>query len=713
MADERLRIVIEALNKSRRELQNLQKDLGGVNAASKKASTPIGGLTAKLAGLVTVAAAVKLGKMIYELGVAGAAAERVEEGFERMAGGAEEAAKLLESLKEATMGTRSEVDLMAGATNVLALGLADDADQLADIMRTVSGLGARFGGNMQMFQLMMSNQSLRRVDSFGLSIEEVTARIDEFVAAGETAEEAFRLAVLDAMADKFEQLGGSVEDAMVEIDRGKAAFADLKTEAGKAFVGIATSVAGATGPLSRWAADVLAYTTAAREEFGFVEGSARGMAKAVGFVQETVGDFTYAELVALEHGLEASRQGFSDVGASAYRAAGATLDSADAWGQYSRAMLASEDAASEYYWELANVRRATEELAEANRQLDLERVAGQWDALTTAVGSGIGPAIDDYLESQADLIQTQADLETELADLETGHGRLVTVQNKNTMSESELELAQRRRAETLGKLNEAEEGSVAQARLQVQYEGLTEDINAATGAQTAYVDNSKRIGEVTEAIEENKAALIELEEAHTESTGKILFNFAQQIAMADEVITQEELDFVAALGEEYGILDEAGATALKNLNLAMGAVESGLISADTALGIFKSGWDNLYSKDVSLNVHYNHIGTPFVDPGTGSTYGGPSQPYTPPAPTPEPGRPREVPEYFAGGFEGWVNSPMSMLVGEGGQPEYVSVTPASQMRSYDHSRNINIINPTFQSQMSPVATMRMLSNMEF
>ncbi len=49
----------------------------------------------------------------------------------------------------------------------------------------------------------------------------------------------------------------------------------------------------------------------------------------------------------------------------------------------------------------------------------------------------------------------------------------------------------------------------------------------------------------------------------------------------------------------------------------------------------------------------------------------------------------------AKGFEGWVNRPTPFIMGEGGEPEYVSITPRSKMNGGSGSITININAPVF------------------
>ena len=213
MPDERLRIVIEAVDKASAELKGLKKDLEGVGAAGQIADKNIVSTTAALTKIAGVAGTAAVGlKKLYDIGKEGASLDRIQNSFVAISGSAEDAANNLEILREATRGAKSDMELMEGATNILALGLADSSEQLGAIVRNVEGLGARFGGTMQIFQLMMSNQSLMRVDSFGLGVEEVTKRIDELKEAGMEADKAFNTAVLELMTEKYEELGGALED---------------------------------------------------------------------------------------------------------------------------------------------------------------------------------------------------------------------------------------------------------------------------------------------------------------------------------------------------------------------------------------------------------------------------------------------------------------------------------------------------------------------
>ena len=232
----RLQIIIDALDNASDDLKKLNNELGKTDDAAKKTEKGFGGFGKGLNAVKAVAGAfvVREGlRLINQLGEMGAQAERVENSFIAVSGSAEDAERNLLALKEATRGAVDDAALMEGATSVLALGLADTSDELATITRNVAALGAKFGGTMQIFQLMMSNKSLMRIDSFGLGVEEVTKRIDELVEAGANADDAFDTAVLELMTQKYEELGGAMDDNLLKIEQGEAAWKNMTTAIGK------------------------------------------------------------------------------------------------------------------------------------------------------------------------------------------------------------------------------------------------------------------------------------------------------------------------------------------------------------------------------------------------------------------------------------------------------------------------------------------------
>ncbi|MBK8434118.1 MAG: hypothetical protein IPL28_23780 [Chloroflexi bacterium] len=116
---------------------------------------------------------------------------------------------LLGELKTATRGTISDANLMASATSIMSLGLADTSEETVRL----ASLVGKLGWDMNQVTLTIANQSTMRLDSLGLSVEDVTGRIDALKAAGYSADQAFKFAILEAGEEKVQLLGDAADTA--------------------------------------------------------------------------------------------------------------------------------------------------------------------------------------------------------------------------------------------------------------------------------------------------------------------------------------------------------------------------------------------------------------------------------------------------------------------------------------------------------------------
>lgn len=111
--------------------------------------------------------------------------------------------QVLESLRGATGGVVSDLDLMAGASQLLRLNIVDNNDDLATLTSQIQKLKQPTESTtdaIQNFALMLSNESLLRLDSFGISSANVKRRMDELGMS-------FREATMAEMANAVERLG--------------------------------------------------------------------------------------------------------------------------------------------------------------------------------------------------------------------------------------------------------------------------------------------------------------------------------------------------------------------------------------------------------------------------------------------------------------------------------------------------------------------------
>lgn len=102
---------------------------------------------------VDVAKAAKAAyELTAELYAAGAAAERLNTGFQSMVGGGGRAAAMLDGLRDASRGTISDMDLVASANRAMMLQVTDDADTMARLLEVAIARGRNLGiGAQQAF----------------------------------------------------------------------------------------------------------------------------------------------------------------------------------------------------------------------------------------------------------------------------------------------------------------------------------------------------------------------------------------------------------------------------------------------------------------------------------------------------------------------------------------------------------------------------------
>jgi hypothetical protein len=138
-ATHRLALILEAKNEASKELQNVRKDLAGVQDDAFGFS----GVLNTILGVAGGMGVWKLGQRAIELSKMGAAADRAAEAFERRLGG--DATAALEKLRAASQGTISDMDLMQAATRAQMLGVADDAETLSGLLEVAARRGRDMG----------------------------------------------------------------------------------------------------------------------------------------------------------------------------------------------------------------------------------------------------------------------------------------------------------------------------------------------------------------------------------------------------------------------------------------------------------------------------------------------------------------------------------------------------------------------------------------
>lgn len=201
-----------------------------------------------LKGYLTIQGA----KAAWQLAELGAQSLRTKQAFAMISGGALNAADNLDAMKRATRGAMSEQAMMASANQLLQMGLASNAAELEQVTMMATRLGSAMGKSagpaVEEFALMLANQSIPRLDTFGISASKVRARILELQAAtpGLSREVAFMTATMEEGEVAMERLGEAVDDELLANERLIASMEDLKVVVGEELAPAMAELANAT-----------------------------------------------------------------------------------------------------------------------------------------------------------------------------------------------------------------------------------------------------------------------------------------------------------------------------------------------------------------------------------------------------------------------------------------------------------------------------------
>lgn len=205
---------------------NAKQTLAGAGEAWAQLATPIN-QTIQILGQVGAAA-----QQAYAFVSEGTQLARTEQQFGALAGSIGSTSDaLLGELKTATRGTISDFKLMESATSIMSLGLADTSEETVRL----ASLVGKLGWDMNQVTLTLANQSTMRLDSLGLSVEDVTGRIDALKEAGYSADQAFKFAILEAGEEKVKLLGDAAETTAGKLAIMEANAANFGDSFKKAF----------------------------------------------------------------------------------------------------------------------------------------------------------------------------------------------------------------------------------------------------------------------------------------------------------------------------------------------------------------------------------------------------------------------------------------------------------------------------------------------
>ena len=241
-----LKIVLEAFDNTKRAFDSVQKNISRLEPTFRKmrnwGTVAFGALSAGIGMLV---------KSSLEV-------DRVSNTFDKLTKSIGSSSKIIDELRKATYGLVDDTELMKQANKLMAMSLAGNEKELKKLMNIAVRLGSAMGTGpteaMENFALMLANQSIPRLDTFGISSGRVRKRIEELMKANKemTRDQAFMIATMEEAEKTLKKLGDYVPTAGERLKQLGVKFENLKSNIGNAFIPVLEKLVSAIEPAVNW-----------------------------------------------------------------------------------------------------------------------------------------------------------------------------------------------------------------------------------------------------------------------------------------------------------------------------------------------------------------------------------------------------------------------------------------------------------------------------
>jgi hypothetical protein len=188
-------------------------------------------------------------------------ADRLQKTLDGLAGGAENAAKYIDSIKDASLGTIPKVEALAIANRALSFGVVKNTDEMAKLTKVAIALGRAQGLDattaVSDLTTALSRNSPMILDNLGITLKLTEAyRIyaDKIGVSADALNEeqkamAFREAALIKGMEVVERMGGLQDDMASSGERLKAQMSDMAVTVGQALIPVLQKGLDIIGPL--------------------------------------------------------------------------------------------------------------------------------------------------------------------------------------------------------------------------------------------------------------------------------------------------------------------------------------------------------------------------------------------------------------------------------------------------------------------------------
>ena len=245
--------------------------------------------------------------------------------------------------------------------------------------------------------------------------------------------------------------------------------------------------------------------------------------------------------------------------------------------------------------------------------------------LNAGISGGITKENESFAESQGELTKKAEELKEKIDKLTASNGKYYETVEGNGMTTAELALATQKLSRAQAQLS-TETDPYKQAQLAVEIEKQQAAIAGANTVVSGYVDNSKKIGELTAEYDSVNAAIQENAANHEEAKNRIVFAMIQQ-QYAIDGLSEDEIAALTDIGQEMGIYDEETARIMRSVQASIRAHGTDSIAV---LRDVKSAYDDIANapnieKSITIKTtkfgdeNFNGWTPPATPSGGGST----------------------------------------------------------------------------------------------
>jgi len=537
------------------------------------------------AGQMATEFVMQIPKMTAELFKLGTQSEATALRFERFAGGADRAEMFLQAFQNATDGTVSRMASMQGASKLLQMGLVETSDEMGTVAAITTKLGDQTmsaGDRIGDFAALLANQSIPRLDNFGISSGRVRARIEELQASieGLSREEAFKIAVIEEGNKALQILGDTTDTAAVKMDKLKAATEDAKEGLGPLLLGVVEN----TGGVDDLAARIRNIPTALQQVVIMAGATYDGLA-ALNKLKNPFEAFNNsmkrgaASMVDWNHESELSRyrqyhlnEAVEDGAKEIQRISYMAEDASVSHGDYARSAEDIEKAIERATPAVEDFRKAQEDA-----KAEIERV----NAMMQRQAEAAFGLAQEWHGFEEDRTKTAEDFAEEREEIEAAYlEQVATLQERGkttyyridedakrrqlAITEARIQEALEQQAEfneetsTLDRLRMEERIANLQGEAQEQRSILERSYDGMVAVAGENTD--KLIAEAQRDRDESIAALEEKaaaqEKIQRENFGRMLLDTATRFAEMRGIPAEETLRMQTEISKQYGLIDE-------------------------------------------------------------------------------------------------------------------------------------------------------------